>query len=107
MVSYASSAYGYVRDLWQTPLHQLKKEDGVEKNYNQAMENIVTLNGRLVTICAAGAIVALALSILKVGGTIGTIAAFTWKAALITGALAQTTIFYVAYLQNQIDSFKQ
>lgn len=106
MVSYATSAYGYVRGLWETPLHKLEKGNGIEKNYKDAMENIVTLSGRAVTICAAGAILGLALSILKVGGTVGAVAAFTWKASLLTGTLAQAAILYIANLQNQIDSFK-
>ncbi|HNA61629.1 MAG TPA: hypothetical protein PKW79_00930 [Rhabdochlamydiaceae bacterium] len=106
MVSYVNSAYGYVRGLWETPIHELKKEDGIGKNYKDAMENIVTLGGRAVMICAAGTILALALSILKVGGTVGAVAAFTWKASLLTGTLAQAAILYIANLQNQIDSFK-
>jgi len=104
MVSDVNFSYGYV--LWKTPLHELKKENGIEKNYKDAMENIVTLSGRAVTICVAGVILGLALSILKVGGTVGAVAAFTWKASLLTGTLAIAAGLYIANLQNHIDSFK-
>jgi hypothetical protein len=96
MTSAIRSGIEFAQWAWG-PLAKVAQDADYATNLNAAINCTVQLSTRLITVCAAGAVVALALMVLGATGTVGAAASLVFRASLTSGLTAAAIAFYLLH----------
>jgi hypothetical protein len=106
MTSAIKSGLEFCQWAWG-PLEKITKDADYSANLNAAINRTVQLSTRLITVCAAGAVVALALMVLGTTGTVGAAASLVLRASLTSGLTAAAFSFALLHANTEANNIEK